>query len=46
MLRQHLFVYFSATSGYALLSRELAEAWPVKLSPVLRPAAVPCKSRV
>ena len=39
MLRRHLFVYFSATSVYALLSRKLAEAWSVKLSPVLRSAA-------
>ena len=46
MLRRHLFVYFSATSVYALLSRQLAEAWSVKLSPVLRSAAVPCESRV
>ena len=30
MLRRHLFVYFSATSVYALLSRELAEAWSGK----------------
>ena len=45
MLRRHLFVYFSATSVYALLSRELAEAWSVKLSPILRSAAVPCESR-
>ena len=46
MLRQRLFVYFSATPVYALLSRELAEALSVKLSPILRPAAVPCESRV
>ena len=46
MLRRHLFVYFSATSVHALLSRELAEAWSVKLSPVLRSAAAPCESRV
>ena len=46
MLRRHLFVYFSATSVYALLSRELAAAWSVKLSAVFRPEAVPCQSRV
>ena len=46
MLRRHLFVHFSATSVYVLLSRELAEAWSVKSSPVLHSAAVPCESRV
>ena len=45
-MRRQLFKYFGYTFVYTLISRELAAAWSVKLSAVLRSVVLPYESLV